>query len=114
MLAVTGSCEYSAAPSSRPAAGANNVGNNMANAANLLNNIEQRMSNASAEDIAKLTQQVQNDPAIKSLIARGVIKYSDLLNADGSINGPRMKQISEALAKRRRGRGGARLIRIEV
>ena len=31
---------------------------------------------------------------------RGVIKYSDLLNADGSINGPRMKQISEALAKR--------------
>ena len=58
------------------------------------------MSNASAEDIAKLAQQVQNDPAIKSLIARGVIKYSDLLNADGTVNGRRLKQISEALAKR--------------
>ena len=72
----------------------------MNNAANLLDNIEETMSNASAEDIAKLAQQVQNDPAIKSLIARGVIKYSDLLNADGTVNGRRLKQISEALAKR--------------
>ena len=42
----------------------------MNNAANLLDNIEETMSNASAEDIAKLAQQVQNDPAIKTLIAR--------------------------------------------
>ena len=72
----------------------------MNNAANVLNSIEQRMSNASPEDIAKLAQQVQNDPAIKSLIARGVIKYSDLLNADGTVNATRVKQISEELAKR--------------
>ena len=72
----------------------------MNNAANLLDNIEETMSNASAEDIAKLAQQVQNDPAIKSLIARGVIKYSDLLNADGTVNGRRLKQISEALVTR--------------
>ena len=58
------------------------------------------MSNASAEDIAKLTQRVQNDPAIRNLIARGVIKYSDLLNADGTVNATRVKQISDALAKR--------------
>ena len=40
-----------------------NLGNEMNNAANLLDNIEETMSNASAEDIAKLAQQVQNDPA---------------------------------------------------
>lgn len=87
-------------PAAAAAAGANDLGNDMNNAANVLGNIEQRMERDTPEQIARLTQEVENDPTIKRLIARGVIKYSDLLNRNGTVNAPRIKRISEALAKR--------------
>lgn len=85
-------------PTAAAAHEAENVADQTAAAARVLGAIEQRMRNATPAQIAALVKQVESDPAIRALINRGVIKYSDLLTPDGSIDTERLKRLTREVA----------------